>query len=797
MTITKIINKDKFSLSRDYFIIIGATLFIVLFTTGLYSWFSYKQFIRNEKKQLISSSSKIQQSLEESFGYSNHLMDYFARQINHLSSKDTKIITKLLRGELSSDPVVKQLFSWTLFDWIDKDNRLISTTLLGDAVEVIDMSDREYIKSVKANPWSLCFSQPAIGKPSGQWIIPAAFGITDNNNHYLGAIGMGFNIASLKAKIEQELMGYSNLSYIILNDKLEIILSSSDTTTINKPNHIKDIDKSFSKPNVPFEFLQNPINDQNNSYLYFKEMPNKPFIILTGYDKNIRFQEIKDALIERASGTLIIGLILISALLMLRKMLILPIVLLSKTAEKIITTEGEEEITLSPSNIKELRILWLQVINLREFIIRLKSSEKKLKTSKIDLEKAHHNIKKTNNELEDKVLERTTLLEKALAVKTEFLNNISHEIRTPLQGFMGISESLDANWDMYDDAKKHQYTHEIAKNAKRLASLIGNLLDLAKFNEGKLLLDLCKFDFNQFIEDIIDEARTLYIDKKNITLVFEKSESSADIMADIHKIGQVLRNLIINAIKFSPKDSLITLKLMMGGLKDNDGNIIPGMHFSIIDEGVGVPSEELTSIFDPFVQSSRTKTRAGGTGLGLTICKKIITAHHGEIWAENNSKSKGAIFHVIIPILQSKILEDSEQKRHPKLATSPTKISTVMIIDDEMSILMTMELILRSLNYQVVKANGGIEGLQLLEKNHQNIDLIFLDLMMPDIYGINVLKEIKKDHNTKNIPVIIQSSVVDEKEKQRCFDLGAFSFLQKPYNKKEVLAKIEELLNSY
>lgn len=122
---------------------------------------------------------------------------------------------------------------------------------------------------------------------------------------------------------------------------------------------------------------------------------------------------------------------------------------------------------------------------------------------------------------------------------------------------------------------------------------------------------------------------------------------------------------------------------------------------------------------------------------------------------------------------------------------------TILIIDDEEKILEILEMILNSCNYKIIKANRGIEGLKLIKENFNIIDLILLDLMMPDIYGLNLLEEIKKNKNTKNIPVIIQSGLRDLSEIEKCFKLGIVSFLNKPYTKREVIEEVNKVFTSF
>ena len=424
----------KISLSRDYIVIIVFMTVITLIIISLYSWLSYKSYIRDENRLIISTSIKIEQSLAQSFNYANHLMDYFAKQINKLDAKDAEHITKLLRGELTSDPLVKKLFSWTLFDWIDMNNQLISSTSLGNTIH-IDMSKRDYIKHVKFHPWKLHFSSLATGTPSGELIIPAAFGVTDNAGKYLGAIAMGFSVVGLKRKIEEDVGKESNnLDFIILDINSKQVLSSSSTNlsdTISLP--IKQLATGE---------LSELLEHNDILYTYYRKMTNSPFLILIGYNKIYHHQEISDLFFKKASGVGIIAAGLIIVLLIFRKMLVYPIVYLSKAAEVIIKTDGKEKVVIPESNIKELSILGLQLLKLINFIQQLKSTEQNLRKSQSSLKRANIKIKDMNNNLETIVKQRTCELEKALASKSEFLNNMSHEIRTPIQGFTNISEGL-------------------------------------------------------------------------------------------------------------------------------------------------------------------------------------------------------------------------------------------------------------------------------------------------------------------------------------------------------------------
>jgi len=399
-----------------------------------------------------------------------------------------------------------------------------------------------------------------------------------------------------------------------------------------------------------------------------------------------------------------------------------------------------------------------------------------------------------NNHLESVVKERTQELEKALAAKTEFLNNMSHEIRTPIQGVSAISEGLVEHWREFDDKNKYKLANQVSKSAKRLYSLVGSLLDLSKLSAGKMKLDFKKIELTRLIKDLIEESKILYNKEKQIKFKFTGAKDKQFIIADSERIGQVLRNLLVNAIKFSSDKSTIEIKLSNSNIMYDDGVQVEAIHLDIIDKGIGIPEGELELVFKPFAQSSKTKTKAGGTGLGLSIAREIINAHHGKIWAENNPNG-GTTLKLVIPKIQNSLLDGhkiikeqaSKIERISKLKSS----LTILIVDDEEICLTSLELLLHDTKCKLLKANGGIKALEILR--YEKIDVVFLDLMMPDMYGLNVLQEMKKDPNLSNIPVILQSGTSDEAEIHKAYDIGISSYIKKPYNKSLIMLELSRV----
>jgi PAS domain S-box-containing protein len=270
-------------------------------------------------------------------------------------------------------------------------------------------------------------------------------------------------------------------------------------------------------------------------------------------------------------------------------------------------------------------------------------------------------LKKANEELETKIEERTVDFKKAKdeaefanKAKSEFLSNMSHEIRTPMHQILSYSKFGEDKIDKVERKKLLHYFSKISSIGKNLLSLLNGLLDLSKLESGKMDYDMQEKDLTLITENISNEFASL-ITEKGVVLEIEENDILTVVTCDEHKISQVFRNFLSNAIKFTPKGKLITLsiensELSVGQLK-TDSDTIPALCVRVKDDGFGIPVDELETVFEKFIQSSKTKTGAGGTGLGLAICKEIIMAHKGKIWAENNPEG-GATFSFMLPCKQ-------------------------------------------------------------------------------------------------------------------------------------------------
>jgi signal transduction histidine kinase len=249
------------------------------------------------------------------------------------------------------------------------------------------------------------------------------------------------------------------------------------------------------------------------------------------------------------------------------------------------------------------------------------------------------------NEIEErKQIERELLVAKAEAeaanqAKSEFLANMSHELRTPLHGILSFASFGIKKHASAKPEKLLDYFNRIKQSGSILLELLNDLLDLAKLESRRATFAFEPADVRTLIRSVIGELDVL-VSERNLKIRQETSEFEGRIILDPDKIKQVLRNLLDNAIKFSPAGG--TIEVGLARVQDL-------VRVSVRDQGPGIPPDELEAVFDKFVQSSKTKTGAGGTGLGLAICHEIVAAHRGRIWAQNRPEG-GATFSFEIPL---------------------------------------------------------------------------------------------------------------------------------------------------
>ncbi|MEO0430676.1 MAG: response regulator [Cyanobacteria bacterium J06656_5] len=427
---------------------------------------------------------------------------------------------------------------------------------------------------------------------------------------------------------------------------------------------------------------------------------------------------------------------------------------------------------------------------------------------------AEEQLMELNRDLDGRVQDRTTKLMRAMEEaeearvkaedanrsKSEFLANMSHELRTPLNAIIGYSEMLE---EEATDLGEDDFVPDLQKiqgAGKHLLGLINSVLDLSKIEAGRMELFLEDFSIREMVEDISGTI-TPVAQKNNNHLSIFCPQDIGDLRADQTKLRQSLFNLLSNACKFT-EDGDVTLTVEQ--ISTADSSIYDGdwLRFIVSDTGIGMKDDQIEKIFDAFTQADASTTRKyGGTGLGLAITKQFINMMGGDITVES-AHGQGTTFSLIIP----QTVQVANPKGKPFFAptplfersaadgdstfTSQTSSQTILVIDDDED---AREILRRSLDeagYNVVCAASGEQGLALAGELLP--DAITLDVMMPQMDGWSVLRQLKEMPVVAEIPVILLS-IVDDRPMGH--SLGAADYLTKPIDRKRLLSVLETHLS--
>lgn len=438
-------------------------------------------------------------------------------------------------------------------------------------------------------------------------------------------------------------------------------------------------------------------------------------------------------------------------------------------------------------------------------------------TEKKKLEKAieerNRELQELNEKLEAKVVERTAelreanrALERSNELKSKFIATMSHELRTPLNSILGFSELLMEDSLHPLTEKQKRFATNVFNSGTHLLQLINNILDLAKIESGKIELNYESFPLQKIISEVESVIRPL-ANKKKQRLTIRIADEIFPIRADRVKFKQILYNLLSNSVKFTPDGGEILVEAeMINDSCDGAGAAATGprqsggdfLRLIVTDTGIGIKKEDQNRIFEEFEQiDSSYSRRYEGTGLGLSLTKRLVELHGGEIRVKSE-EGKGSRFAILMPVSDRTAVTEAAGQAVIETDKLPDDLCffkdkkkggpLVLVVEDDPATSELITLYLIQGGYRVAHAYNGDEALSRIRELKPFA--VILDIMMPGKDGWEILQEMKSDPELNEIPVII-SSIIDNNELG--FALGASDYLVKPVDRNSLFEKLNEL----
>lgn len=395
--------------------------------------------------------------------------------------------------------------------------------------------------------------------------------------------------------------------------------------------------------------------------------------------------------------------------------------------------------------------------------------------------------------------------------KTEFFQNISHEFRTPITLIQGPLETAVSE----KEGLSYEQSVIALRNSRRLLRLVNQLLDLQRLDAGRMQPSFRPCDLVEFVSQIVESFRP-YCEKKGLRLTTDMAECPK-VYLDMEKFDKVVYNLLSNAMKFTPEGGTITV-----AIQSQDDHCI----LTVEDTGIGIVPEQIPLLFERFRQAEGSENRSyEGTGLGLALVKELVELHGGKVTVESVygqgttfsvwlipgnahlppdqvsevtvevNLSRAAVELADLELLEERAGDLELETREEDFSNSPEPLATspyILVVDDNPDLRAYVSGILRDHGYHVRTTHNGLEGFRLAKETSPS--LIVSDLMMPVVSGLEMIRMIRNKEQLKGIPIILLTAKIDEETRIEGTELGADAYLAKPFNDRELLAEVRNLL---
>ena len=393
---------------------------------------------------------------------------------------------------------------------------------------------------------------------------------------------------------------------------------------------------------------------------------------------------------------------------------------------------------------------------------------------------------------------------RATKLKDEFLANMSHELRTPLNSILGLSNALGEEILGSLNERQIKAIGTVESSGEHLLSLINDILDLSKISSGMMELNVQSVSVKNLCDSSLVFVKQQAF-QKQVQIASNIPKNINNINIEERRIRQVLINLLTNAVKFTPSKGQVNLLVAVGCGDTWQGEATipdriklmnsPMIIFQVVDTGIGIASNDLQRLFQPFVQVSSSLNRQyEGTGLGLALVKQIVELHGGQVTAESEV-GKGSCFSVALPY-------DMSQSSAPKSPTFSTTLSPlridpdnaplILLAEDNEANIQTFTSYLTAINYRIVIARNGIEAVAKAKSDVP--DIILMDIQMPEMDGLEAITLIRADASIAPIPIIALTALAMEGDRERCLAAGANEYIAKPIKFRQLNTVIQRIL---
>ncbi len=387
-------------------------------------------------------------------------------------------------------------------------------------------------------------------------------------------------------------------------------------------------------------------------------------------------------------------------------------------------------------------------------------------------------------------------------LKSAFLANMSHEIRTPMNGILGFAELLKVP-DL-TAVEQREYISIIEKSGERMLNTINDIIDISKIESGMITVNRNESNISEQIQQLYDFFKP-EVEAKSMTLLYTNSFPSKELVinTDGDKFNSILTNLLKNAIKYSNRGTIEFGFAFVETLHDlpavetlHDAPAVETLHatslqFYVKDQGIGIPQNRQEAIFERFIQSDTGNTRAyEGSGLGLTISKAYVELLGGKIWVESE-EGKGSTFYFTLPYRKEQECIENYNSEPIPSEVSERQVNNlkILIVDDDKTSEMLITINVKEFCNEIVNAGTGNDAVEIC-RNNPDIDLILMDLKMPDLSGYEAARQIRQFN--KEVVIIAQTAFALSGDRERAIESGCNDYISKPINKTELIDLIQK-----